>query len=79
MGWEGGKRGEVLDWRGCGAVGFCREECVSTVCTGVSWRVEKEGGEIGIREQGPGKTWCGVGDFVMFRLLVKLSCLVNRY
>jgi hypothetical protein len=54
MGWEGGKRGEVLDWRGCGAVAFCSEECVSTVCTGVSWRVEKEGGEIGIREQGPG-------------------------
>jgi hypothetical protein len=30
-----------LEWRGLGAAGFCSEESVSTVCTGIERPVEK--------------------------------------
>jgi hypothetical protein len=52
MGWRGGKRGLVLNWRRSGAGWFCSGVGVSTVCTGVGGMVEKQGPIC--REQGPG-------------------------
>ena len=45
LGSAGAKRGFEQDWRGFDWSGFCRETCVSTVCTGLARVVEKWGCE----------------------------------